>query len=77
MVVQTNMHPQAVEEVKAGKPYIFFPHPKNITQETAHGWKVEKNLEKFSLKKRITGQSRKQNRLLTLNITAGESLGGG
>lgn len=77
MVVQINMHPQVVEEVKAGKPYIFSPLPKNITQETAYGWKVGKNLLKISLKKRIMGQSRKQNRPLTLNITAGESLGRG
>lgn len=45
MVVQINMHPQVVEEVKAGKPYIFTPHPKNITQETAYGWKLEKTFK--------------------------------
>lgn len=27
MVVQRNMHPQVVEKVKAGKPYIFFSPP--------------------------------------------------
>lgn len=27
MVVQINMHTQVVEEVKAGKPYIFFSPP--------------------------------------------------
>lgn len=47
MVVQTNMHPQVVEE--AGKPLYFFPHPKNETQETANGWKSGKKTFKSFL----------------------------
>lgn len=31
MVVQINMHPQVVEEVKAGKPSIFSPPQEHNT----------------------------------------------
>lgn len=58
------MHPQVVEEVKAGKPlYFFLPTPRTKHRKLQMVEKVEKNLSKFSLKKRITGQSRKQKRL--------------
>lgn len=57
MVVQKNMHPQVVEEVKAGKPDIFSPHPKNVTQETAYGWKVEKTFKNYLERKGSQGKA--------------------
>lgn len=46
-MVQINMHPQVVEEVRAGKPCIFSPHPKNITQELHMVGKWKKPLKIF------------------------------